>query len=124
MAGFTNYGENLVINTILRGSTNLYVGLLLADPTEAGNYTNEIKAPSYSRKLVNFIEPSTGETYNDDDITFDTASENWGWVTHIGIFDSLTNGNMITYAALDFKKEIRAADIYKIPRGFFLFDLD
>ena len=124
MAGFTNYGENLVINTILRGSTKLYVGLLLADPTEAGNYTNEIKAPSYSRKLVNFIEPSTGETYNDDDITFDTASENWGWVTHIGIFDSLTNGNMITYAALDFKKEIRAADIYKIPRGFFLFDLD
>ncbi|MGL4671561.1 MAG: phage tail fiber protein [Cetobacterium sp.] len=124
MAGFTNYGENLVINTVLRGSTKLYVGLLLGDPTESGSYTNEIKTPSYSRKIVSFIEPSTGETYNDDDITFDTALENWGWVTHIGIFDSPTNGNMITYAALDFKKEIRAADIYKIPRGFFLFDLD
>lgn len=124
MAGFTNYGENLVINTILRGSQQLYVGLLLGDPTESGSSTNEIKAPSYSRKPIRFIEPNLGETYNLDDITFNTAVENWGWVTHIGIYDSPTNGNMIMFAALDFKKEIRAADIYKIPRGFFLFDLD
>lgn len=124
MAGFTNYGENLVINTILRGSQQLYVGLLLGDPTESGSSTHEIKAPSYSRKPIRFIEPNLGETYNLDDITFNTAVENWGWVTHIGIYDSLTNGNMIMFAALDFKKEIRAADIYKIPNGFFLFNLD
>lgn len=124
MAGFTNYGENLVINTILRGSQKLYVGLLLGDPTENGAFTSEIKVPSYSRKQIEFVEPNQGETYNQNDITFDTAVENWGWITHIGIFDSLTNGNMIMFAALDFKKEIRAADIYKIPSGFFLFNLD
>lgn len=124
MSGFTNYGENLVINNILRGNTQLFVGLLLSDPTENGDYTSEIKAPSYSRQAINFIPPNYGETYNQNDIQFPTAVENWGWITHIAIFDSLTNGNMITYAALDFKKEIRAADIYKIPSGFFLFDLD
>lgn len=124
MAGFTNYGENQVINKVLRESGQLYVGLLASDPTEEGDYSSEIKAPSYERVPINFIAPNLGETYNEGDLTFNTAAENWGWISYIAIFDSKTNGNMITYAALDFRKEIRAADIYKIPSAYFIFSLD
>lgn len=123
MAGFTNYGENLVINEVLR-SRNLYVGLMKSNPEEAGEQNSEVNALSYQRMPIRYIEPKLGETYNDSDIQFPTATEDWGWITHIAIFDSPTNGNMILFSALDFKKEIRAADIYKIPRAYLIFSID
>lgn len=123
MAGFTNYGENLVINEVLR-SRQLYVGLMKANPEEAGNSSSEVNAISYERQSIQYIEPKLGETYNHQDIQFPTATEDWGWITHIAIFDSKENGNMILFSALDFKKEIRAADIYKIPRAYLIFSID
>lgn len=124
MAGFTHIGENLVINTVLRGEKQLHIGLLKADPGDDCGNIQEVDGISYIRKPIIFIEPNLGETYNQEEINFPIAAENWGWITHIGLFDRATGGNLIAYSALDYKKEIRAADIYKIPRAFFIFKQD
>lgn len=122
MAGLTHAGENLVINEFFR-KKNFYIGLLKADPTDNAN-VQEIQGTSYQRQQIIFEEPQNGETYNSNDINFPVATENWGWITHVGLFDSVTGGNLVAYSALDYTKEIRAADIYKIPKAFFIFKVD
>ncbi|WP_349763621.1 hypothetical protein [Fusobacterium sp. SYSU M8D902] len=125
MAGLTHSGENLIINEVFRKEgKSYYLGLLKADPTDNASNIQEIKGASYARQQITFEEPQNGETYNKNDINFPVATENWGWITHIGLFDSASNGNLIAYSALDYKKEIRAADIYKIPKAFFIFKVD
>lgn len=123
MAGLTDFGEDMIINQTLRGTKKIYVGLLKSNPNDVGN-VNEINTSSYKRQEIIFIPPNKGETYNQNDIIFPVATENWGWITHIGLFDSVIGGNLIAYSELDYKKEIRAADIYKIPNAFFIFRLD
>lgn len=125
MAGLTHSGENLIINEVFRkDGKSYYLGLLKADPTDNASNIQEIQGSSYARQQITFEEPQNGETYNKNDINFPVATENWGWITHIGLFDSISNGNLIAYSALDYKKEIRAADIYKIPKAFFIFKVD
>lgn len=125
MAGLTHSGENLIINEVFRKEEkNYYLGLLKTDPTDNASNIQEIQGSSYARQQITFEEPQNGETYNKNDINFPVATENWGWITHIGLFDSISNGNLIAYSALDYKKEIRAADIYKIPKAFFIFKVD
>lgn len=123
MAGLTHAGENLIINEFFR-KKNFYLGLLKADPTDNASNIQEVEGGSYRRQQITFEEPVIGETYNKNDINFPVATENWGWITHAGIFDSESNGNLVAYTGLDYKKEIRAADIYKIPQAFFIFKLD
>lgn len=123
MAGLTHNGENLVINELFR-KKNFYIGLLKADPKDDTSNLQEVEETSYQRQEITFETPNKGETYNKNEIVFPIATENWGWITHIGLFDSLTGGELIAYSGLDYKKEIRAADIYKIPQAFFIFKVD
>lgn len=123
MAGLTHLGENLIINEFFR-KKNFYLGLLKADPTDNASDIQEVEGASYRRQQIVFENPQNGETYNNVDINFPTATENWGWITHVGLFDKDTGGQLVAYSGLDYKKEIRAADIYKIPRAFFIFKVD
>lgn len=123
MAGLTHKGENLIINEFFR-KKDFYLGLLKADPTDSASNIQEVTGGSYQRQEITFEIPNKGETYNKNEIVFPIATENWGWITHIGLFDSLTDGKLIAYSGLDYKKEIRAADIYKIPNAFFIFKVD
>jgi len=45
---------------------------------------------------------------------------NWGTITHIGVIDASTNGNMIVHSALAVSKAINVGDVFRIPTG----DLD
>lgn len=125
MAGLTHKGENFVINKIFRNDTEkYYIGLLKSDPTDNATTIDEIQTASYIRQQITFEEPNLGETYNQNEIMFPVATENWGWITHIGLFTAQTGGELIAYSGLDYKKEIRAADIYKIPQAFFILKVD
>jgi len=123
VAGLTHIGENLVINELFR-KKKFYIGLLKNDPKDDISSLEEVQETSYRRQEITFEVPNKGETYNQNEIVFPIATENWGWVTHIGLFDGETDGNLVAYSGLDYKKEIRAADIYKIPQAFFIFKVD
>jgi len=121
MAEFSNYLENAVINAVLRNTsytspTTVYVGLYTTDPTDADTGT-EVSGGSYARTSVTFDAPSNGVTQNTADLTFPTATASWGTVTHIGLHDASTGGNLLFHTALDTSKAIDSGDIFKITTG-------
>jgi hypothetical protein len=121
MAEMSNYLENALINVTLRNTsytspTTVYVSLHTADPTDAGTGT-EVSGGSYARKSATFAAPSNGVSATSADVTFDQATASWGTITHIGIWDALTTGNMLYHTPLTTSKTIDSGDIFKIASG-------
>ena len=121
MAEFSNFLENALINATLRATTytspaTVYVSLYTTDPTDADTGT-EVSGGSYARTAVTFGAPSNGVTTNSADVTFPTATGSWGTVTHIGIHDASTSGNLLFHTPLDTAKTIDSGDIFKIESG-------
>ena len=121
MAEFSNFLEDALINAVLRNTTytspaTVYVSLYTTDPTDADTGT-EVSGGSYARTAVTFGAPSNGVTTNSADVTFPTATASWGTVTHIGIHDASTAGNLLFHTPLDTAKTIDTSDIFRIETG-------
>jgi len=121
MAEMSNYLENALINATLRNTaytspSTVYVGLFTSDPTDAGSGT-EVSGGSYARVAVTFGAPSNGASTNSAAVEFPQATGDWGTITHIGILDALTSGNLLYHTALDNSKVIQTGDIFKIATG-------
>lgn len=128
MSTFSDYSENLVLTWLFTtGSatrpTAWYVGLFTAAPSDSGGGT-EVSGNAYARKATGTLTVSgTSPTLctNSSAIEFAAASGgNWGTITHAAVFDSLTSGNMLGWAALTTSRTINDGDILRIPAG----DLD
>ncbi len=121
MAEMSNYLENALINATLRNTsytspTTVYVGLYTSDPGE-GNTGTEVSGGSYARTAVTFGAPSNGVSTNSASVTFPTATGTWGTVTHIGILDASTSGNLLYFTPLDASKAIASGDVFTISTG-------
>jgi hypothetical protein len=121
MAEMSNYLENALVNATIRATTFtspsvVYVGLYTSDPTDANTGT-ECTGTSYARKSATFAAPSNGVSATSADVTFDQCTLAWGTVTHIGIYDALTTGNLLYHTPLTTSKAIDAGDIFKIASG-------
>lgn len=117
----SNYLENAMINAVLRNTSytspsTVYVGLHTADPTDAGTGT-EVSGGSYARTSVTFGSPSNGVSTNSAAVEFPQATADWGTVSHIGIWDASSTGNLLFHTALDTSKAIATGDIFKIASG-------
>jgi hypothetical protein len=117
MAAMSNYLENALINATLRNTTYtspsvVYVGLFTSDPTDAGSGT-EVTGGSYTRKSATFGAPSDGASTISSAIEFDQATGSWGTVTHFGIYDASTGGNLLYHGALTASKAIDTGDVFK-----------
>lgn len=125
----TAYLEKKLLNMVLLGEVytppaTVYLALFTADPGREGSLTNEITDPAYVRQPVSFTaaadDPTSGSySQNAYDIEFPQATVNWGTVTHAGIMDAATGGNMLYKVALDIAKEITIDDFVKFPAGTF-----
>jgi hypothetical protein len=128
MAEFSNYLENAVIDAVLRNTsytspTTVYVGLYTSDPTDADSGT-EVSGGSYARTAVTFSAPSNGVTSNSADVELPQATSSWGSVTHIGLHDAASGGNLLFHTILDTTKTIDSGDIFKIASGNLTVTLD
>lgn len=140
MAAMTDFLENKLIDWFFRaqaigitgasaaagtGPTSLYYGLFTAAPSDAGGGT-EVTGGSYARvtvasSLANYAgtqssgstvasSGSGGLTSNNGTITFPAPSANWGSVTHFGVFDASSGGNLLIHGALTVAKTINNGD--------------
>jgi len=121
MAEMSNFLENALVNATLRNTTytspaTVYVALFTTDPTDAATGT-EVTGGSYARTSVAFAAPSNGASASNADCTFPTCTSTWGTVSHIGIFDASTSGNLLYHTPLDTSKTIETGDIFKIASG-------
>lgn len=121
MSAMSNYLENALVNATLRNTaytspTTVYVGLFTTDPTDAGSGT-EVSGGSYARQSATFAAPSNGASSTSADVTFPQATANWGTVTHFGVFDASSAGNLLYHGALTTSKTIETGDVFKISSG-------
>ncbi len=124
MAEFSDFMENKIIDHMLRNQSytppaTVYVALYTDDPTDADTGT-EVTGGSYARQSVTLSAASAGATSNSADITFPTATADWGTITHVGLRDASTGGNLLMHSALDASKTVNNGDTFKINTG----DLD
>lgn len=128
MSAASNYLENAVLNHVLRNTVftqpgALYLGLFrntsgnAAANLEAGTLTDEVSGGSYARKTVSFAAASGGTAATSATVTFDTASANWGTITHVAVLDSLTSGNVLFWGAVTTSKTIETGDTFQVSSG-------
>ena len=120
---FSNYLETKVLDhvfgaTAYTAPATLYVGLYTATPNDAGGGT-EVSGTGYARQSAAFTT-SGDTTSNTAAIEFPTAGSSWGTVTHVGVFDASTSGNLLVYGTLATSKLVESGDVFRIPAG----DLD
>lgn len=140
MGAMTDTLENKMVNWFFRGQalglngasagagsgpTNLYIGLMTTTPAD-GSAGVEVSGGNYARvavasTLANWAgtqgagttvasSGTGGTTSNNNAITFPVPSANWGTITGVGIFDTLTGGIMTHYAALGTSKTVNNGD--------------
>lgn len=124
MSALSDYLEDELLDHILSvGSytmpTNVYVGLSLASFNDDNSGT-EITGNNYARVVASFGVAASGTSSNDAAIEFAAATGTWGSVSHFGIFDAASAGNLLIHGAFTTAKTIASGDILKIPTG----DLD
>ncbi|MDP1394759.1 hypothetical protein Q8G28_15345 [Lysinibacillus capsici] len=111
MNHMTVYLKNKVLTDNLR-TTPVFVALFNGDV--------EVTAASYSRQPASFTTPTDGQTSNSADILFPIATETWGDITHIGILDAKTGGNLLFKSQAEFTKNIDVSSQYKIPKNYLI----
>jgi len=121
MAAISTYLANKLLDHSLRNvsytpPTAVYVALYKSNPTAADTGT-EVSGGGYARQQITFNVSSSGQITNNADVVFPTATASWGTVTHVGIRDASSGGNLLYYMPLDVQKTIDAGDQLKIPAG-------
>ena len=117
---FSNTTETLVLTWLLTGNaatrpTSLYLALYTAAPGEAGGGTEVTTVgTAYARQSAAFTV-SGNTASNTAAIEFPTATATYGTVSHVGVFDAVTGGNLIAYAALTTSKAIDTGDVLRLP---------
>ncbi len=121
MAEMSNYLETALINATLRNTSytspaTVYLALYTSDPTDADTGT-ECSGSGYARQAITFGAPSNGVTTNSAAIEYAQAGNSWGTITHIGIRDALTTGNLLYHSPLDASKTIATGDVFRVAAG-------
>lgn len=134
MSKFSNYTEANIIETTLRGQpfpvpAGIYLALFTADPTDANTTGNEVQTtawPAYVRQdcaqggviATGWTAPSDGVSSNAKALTF-PANNGAGavTVTHIGIYDAATGGNLLYHAPLTAAKTLQIGDVISFAIG-------
>lgn len=131
----SDYLENKLIDHVFRGQAysapiTVYVELYTSACSDAARGT-EVAGGSYARaslaaSLVNWAGTQAagsttassgtgGTTSNNAAISFATPSAGWGLVTHVGLSDASTAGNMLICIALTTAKTINSGDTVSFP---------
>ena len=93
--------------------SNVYVSLWTSDPTDAGS-GNELSGSAYARQAITWSAASGGAIANAAITDFHTATGSWGTITHFGISDAASSGNLLFHGALSASKAIGTGDIFRI----------
>ena len=128
MAEFSDYLENKILDHVLRNvsytsPTTTYVALFTTDPGD-DNTGAEISGGSYARQALSVTTAAAGIVTSSADIEFPQATANWGTISHIGLLDAVTSGNLLMHTPLTTSKTIETGDIFKIPSGNLTAELD
>ena len=123
MAALSDHAENLLLNWLMTtGSatrpTAWYLALFTGAPSDSGGGT-EVSGNGYSRQTIAFSTASGtgGTTSNTGDVSFTASGGSFGTVSHVGIFDASTGGNLLWHGAMTASKTIADGDTLEFSTG-------
>ena len=123
MAALSDHAENLLLNFLMTTGTatrptSWYVALFTSAPNDAGGGT-EVSGNGYSRQSVSWDTASGtgGTTDNSGAVSFTASGSGFGTVTHIGIFDASSSGNLLWHGAMDTAKSVASGDVLQFAAG-------
>ena len=124
MSAMSDYLENEILDHILGTGaytmpTTVYVGLSTGSFADDNSGT-ELSGSGYARVSASFGAAASGTASNDAAVEFPAATGSWGVVSHFGVFDASTSGNLLIHGAFSASKTITTGDILRISVG----DLD
>lgn len=130
MAGFTDYFENYVMDSVFTQSSafvapTLWTALFTAAPTDASSGTEVTSTGGYTRiKSTGFSAPSSGYVYNSTAIAFPVATDPWGTVEYFSLCTSSAAGSIIAYSSLTTSRAIVLGDTVTFSTGAMAISLD
>ena len=101
----SNYSENLILKFMLTTQsatrpTSWYVGFFSdSQGAPIDQPSTELTGAGYSRQSVLFTTPTAGSCSNSNLVTF-TATGTWTPANYVGIFDSISGGNLLFWGEL------------------------
>lgn len=119
------YWKKASINAALRGVSftappKVYIALYTSNPTDADT-GQEVTGGGYSRQQVIFGEPVVTDrragVQNTADVSFPIATADQGMVTHIGIRDAPTGGNLLYHGAAKTPRTVLINDLIRFLVG-------
>ena len=128
MAELSNYLENKILDHVLRNTsytspTTVYVGLYTSDPADDNSGT-EVTGGSYARQILSVTTATAGIVTSSADVTFPQATAAWGTISHIGLLDAISSGNLLMHTALTTSRDVEVGDVLKIATGSLTASLD
>jgi len=126
---FSNTFETRVLTWVFTADsatrpTAWYMALFTSNPADDASGTEvSTSGTAYARQSATFTVSGDAAS-NSAAIEFPTATASFGTVSHVGVFDASTGGNLIAYAALSTSKAIDTGDVFRIPSGDFDVTLD
>ena len=144
---FTNFAARRLLNSFLGGAspntpnfgaltggpTHLGAALDTGVPTEAGaNFNEPPGADGYARIALTLPGDFTTATDADPSLIENTGSlvfpaatnNNWGVITHVGLFDASSGGNILAILALQTNRTINVGQALNFQAGELEFTLD
>lgn len=137
MAAFTNALSAGLLNLTMGGVSTaslipgtLYLGLFTVAPTDVGGGT-EVSTGSYVRKSVvqnttnwpNATEADPAVKKNGVDISFVTASADWGTIVAVGLFNASSSGTLLAWTTLTPNRAVNNGDTVTFAANSITFTL-
>ena len=123
MAALSDHAEALLLDWLMTSGsatrpTAWYVALYTAAPSDSGGGT-EVTGNGYAREAVTFAAATSpgGTTSNTGAVTFTASGGNWGSITHIGIHDAVSGGNLLWHGAMTAAKTVNDGDTLEFSIG-------
>lgn len=126
----SDYCKNLVLDRVLGVGTltppaTFYLALFTAAPTDAGGGT-EVATASYARvaitnNAVNFPAAVSGAKVLATQADFPQATENWGTIEAVALFDAAAAGNMWYWASTNVAQAVLTGDVARFLAGSITF---
>ena len=116
MSKFSDYLETQILNSTLKGGTfptitTAYLAVFIGDPTDAASGGAEGSWTNYARQAMSFGTISAGAVNSSTQIQFPALVGSNVTISHIGIFDAATSGNMLYHTNLATSKTLTADDV-------------
>lgn len=123
MAALSDHAEKLILDWMMTAGaatrpTAWYVALYTAAPSDSGGGT-ELSGSGYARESVTFAAATSGAgtTSNTGVVVFTADGGDWGSVTHMGIHDAVSGGNLLWHGALAAAKTVADGDTLEFAVG-------